>query len=242
MNQETLLYTHSDEAYGHFVIPFMYFALVTNPNYFVEVWACDYERHVKNVNRLNSLFGDRALILTTTTKRPDVSRFRFPPKTRTPYTYISDVDIITLDQHIMEWHVANLDGKCFSNAIRPLQVNEPLPRLSGLMFVITNEWYEATADARLREYNGNDEMVLAQIAFNTFPDTQSKFKSTEWNRPIHGIHMSPRRNPYSCPGWEVTNRWLHKLKTIEKHKTWPEFWSMTDEKWKQEYNRIKLRK
>ena len=242
MNKDMLLYTHSDNWYGHFVIPFIYFALVTNPNYFVEVWACDYDRHVKNVNRLNEMFSDRALVVTTNTERADTSRFKFPPKTRKPYTYISDVDILTLDQHITEWHIGNLDGKCFSNAIRQMQVNEKIPRLTGLMFVITDEWYNATSESRLRNYEGNDEMILAQIAFDAFPDTQSQFKFTEWARPIHGIHMSPARKPYSRPGWEITNRWIHKLKTIEKHETWPEFWSMTDEKWKQEYNKIKLRK
>lgn len=240
MLKETLFYTHADARYGHFVLPFMYFALMADASYSVEVWSVDYDRHMAGVEWLNEVFGDRALIVKTDTRRPNESRFRFPPRTRKPYTYISDVDILTLDPHVMEWHVGNLDNRCFSNAIRIPAPHEKLPRLTGLMFVVSDEWYSATADARKVKYTGSDEMVLAQIAFSAFPETRAQLERKPWARPVHGIHMSPARDPIAAGGvdWEITSRWLHSLKRIEKDKTWSRFWELTDNKWKQQYKRI----
>ena len=251
MNQETLLYTHSDEAYGHFVIPFMYFALMADESYSVEVWAEDSGRHKANAAKLNELFGGRSLLVNTDSQFPAVDRFREQPKTSKSYTYISDIDIMTLDPHIRERHVANLDSRCYSNAIRDRLPIEEFPRLTGLMFVITDEWYAATEAARKLPFEGSDEMILAQIAFSVFPETKAELEEKAcilhveksgpktWVRPVHGIHMSIARDPRAKIGWELKNRWLNALKRIEKHETWPEFWSMTDEKWKQQYNRIK---
>jgi len=251
MNQETLLYTHSDEAYGHFVIPFMYFALMADESYSVEVWAEDSGRHKANAAKLNELFGGRSLLVNTDSQFPAVDRFREQPKTSKSYTYISDIDIMTLDPHIRERHVANLDSRCYSNAMRDRLPIEEFPRLTGLMFVITDEWYAATEAARKLPFEGSDEMILAQIAFSVFPETKAELEEKgcilhveksgpkTWVRPVHGIHMSIARDPRAKIGWELKNRWLNALKRIEKHETWPEFWSMTDEKWKQQYNRIK---
>ena len=254
MNQETLLYTHSDEAYGHFVIPFMYFALMADESYSVEVWAEDSGRHKANAAKLNELFGGRSLLVNTDSQFPAVDRFREQPKTSKSYTYISDIDIMTLDPHIRERHVANLDSRCYSNAMRDRLPIEEFPRLTGLMFVITDEWYAATEAARKLPFEGSDEMILAQIAFSVFPETKAELEEKgcilhveksgpkTWVRPVHGIHMSIARDPRAKIGWELKNRWLNALKRIEKHETWPEFWSMTDDKWKQEYNKIKLGK
>jgi hypothetical protein len=239
MKPETLIYTHSNAPYGHFVLPFIYFALMADESYSVEVWACDSDVHKSGVDWLNEEFGDRALLVETNSARPNESRFRFPPRTRTAYTYISDIDILTLDPHIREWHVGNLDDRCFSNAIRKPETWEKLPRLSGLMFVLTDEWYAATEQARRAEWEGSDEMVLAQIAFSVFPESRAQLERKPWARPVHGIHMSMQREPDGSPHWEITSRWIQALKRMEKHKTWPEFWRMTSDKWKEQYKRIK---
>jgi hypothetical protein len=118
MHRDCLFYTHSNEAYGHFVLPFMYFALMASPDYWVEVWARDAEKHEAHVRRLNEMFGNRAELRNLTSVNPAISRFREQPITRRTWTYISDIDILTLDPHLVEWHAGNLDGRCYSNAIR----------------------------------------------------------------------------------------------------------------------------
>lgn len=239
MKNETLIYTHSNAAYGHFVLPFMYFALMADESYSVEVWASDADAHKNSIEWLNKEFGERSTLVETNSLRPNESRFRFPPTMRKAYTYISDIDIITLDPHIREYHVANLHGRCFSNALRKPKKGEELPRLSGLMFVLTDEWYAATEQARRAQWEGGDEMVLAQIAFSVFPETKAQLENKPWARPVHGIHMSITRELDGNPGWEINSRWVQSLKRIEKHNTWPEFWKRTSDKWKEQYQRIK---
>jgi hypothetical protein len=216
----------------------MYFVLMADASYSVEVWACDFEKHEKNVARLNELFGGRASLVKTNSRRPDMSRFLFPPKTKKPYTYISDIDIMVMDPHVAEWHIANLDERCYSNAIREQQPHEKHPRLTGVMFVETDKWYSATEAARRRKHEGSDEMVLAQIAFSVWPEHRQQLESKAWCRPIPGVHMSIAREPHNHIGWEITGNYRHRLKQMTKHATWPEFWEMTEDKWKEQYKRI----
>lgn len=236
---ETLFYSHADEGYGHFVLPFIYFALVTNHNYSAEVWVDDKDRYAEGVDKLNHMFGERAKLNFLYHGRPDNNRFLFQPETTKKYTYISDVDIITLDPEVSQYHRRLMGLRCYSNSIRPRVAGEPR-RMSGVHFVESYRWYSFTKAARLRAYEGlSDEQILARIIFDTFPNDEKYLDAQGWNRPIHGIHMSPAREPYSKPGWEITPRWIQTLEYIKEHPTWPTFWDIAEDKWKELYGQIK---
>jgi len=241
---DVLFYTHCDTKYQRFVLPFAYFALMTSPDYLVEIWMPGANEQ-KGFDWLNKTFNGRAALVESDGVNPQMARFLVEPKTHAPHTYISDIDILTLDPHVREWHVANLDGRCFSNALRKPGPGETVPRLSGLMFVLSDAWYSLTAEARRKEYSGFDEMALAQVAFSVYPEAEAELRAKQWARPVHGIHMSAARDPSGTPGkritnpgWEITTEWINALKQIEQHETWETFWKLADETWKQQYSRI----
>jgi hypothetical protein len=106
--------------------------------------------------------------------------------------------------------------------------------------VESDRWYRLTKVARLNGYQGlSDEQILARVIFDTFPNDEKYLDAQGWKRPIHGIHVSPARDPFGNPGWEITPRWIEALNIIEQHPTWTVFWDMTDDQWKDLYRKIK---
>ena len=129
-------------------------------------------------------------------------RWLIEPMLRSKYLYISDIDIITL-QNIMDLHLGKMKewGLPYSNMVRT-----GTKRMSGLHFteydaLHPHRWALPTANIS----NRNDEEVLFDIVTG-----HGHALPPEHYRPVPGIHMSPNREPWPqevndriIPGWGI---------------------------------------
>lgn len=129
-------------------------------------------------------------------------RWLIEPMLRSKYLYISDIDIIVL-QNIMALHLGKMKewGLPYSNMVRT-----GTKRMTGLHFtehdaLHPHRWALPTANIRSR----NDEEVLFDIVTG-----HGHALPPEQYRPVPGIHISPNRAPrpslrdgQNIPGWGV---------------------------------------
>jgi len=160
----------------------------------------------KGLHLLKNLFENKIIIRGKRVKRgrrsklvrSQIGRFLEEPILKAEYTYIGDIDIL-LTEPLVDFHVKKMQSRnlCFDNEIR-----QDLRRLTGLHFVKTNEYYNATRKARTG-YNGpfgNDEDLLCRIVESSFGDIHKLIPTAEpfkISRPLHGTHLSLRRRPIS---------------------------------------------
>lgn len=136
-------------------------------------------------------------------------RFIIQPKIESEYTYISDVDILILE-NILDRHLPVIkSGQDYSNMVRP-----GTRKLTGLHFVKTNSHYPLPKLKRLVKKFENDEEFLYAIAQKKGylgSGTQTTY------RPGLGLHMSLNRFPLplmNLPGWDITKKRLALMKEI----------------------------
>lgn len=206
-NTEDLTFlTTCNRDYHKFVDPFIHFCKLSNPGCKIEIWAenPDILKHIKDADvRIHQL---------PLTYHVATYRYIAEPTFATKYTYITDIDIMHTEV-VQPFHIKHMQdtGLPFSNIRR--NKKGQTERLSGLHFVDTKIWYNATATIRPTiEPKGQDEHMLFTIAKSVF-DINKVSKGLS-NRPIHGIHCSVGRNarePYSSKGWELTSQKLAVL-------------------------------
>lgn len=196
-------------GYENWLLPYAFFALASNRNSSAEIVV----QNASSFRRKFSLLLDTACLafpnrilvrnLSSATLNKaeglhasnDVFRFLEVPVVSSIYTYIGDVDILTLDENIVEQHVQHMGkiGLPYSNAVRDYNVDLRFRRLTGLHFVRNSDYYSErlfkSIESFVRQTN-NDEVILqniCRVAFGLPPQTSEKF------RPVHGIHLSNSR-------------------------------------------------
>lgn len=225
MKNDLLIFTYADVSYDIFVVPYITFALNSNPGVRVEVAVEDIDdfnnKYKAGIEQLKESFGDAFLIRQSKVIEakidctPNVIRFIEIPETRAEYIYIGDIDLMILEdvfkthtQYIKKYELP------FSNIIRlPVKNNEP--RLTGLHFCRFDQMYPLPdlSDVDLKKMN--DEHILYLIMKRKGAMVPESFRL----RPECGVHLSTNRNPL---GQYVANNRMFSAKKslgwgIKKH-------------------------
>lgn len=219
----TNVFTCCNGKYNDFIPLFILSNLYHNDNVFVEVGTDEYNKisNTDSIKLLNKLYPNRFKVrhsnfnhYTTNGVKygisPNTVRFIETPKIKTQYVYISDVDIICLTKNFSQQHIdfMNEFNQPYSNMVR-----DGKNSLTGLHFTPYNNHYPLTDfndllvnDSNLLSY---DEKFLYLLVKKKHPiDTNNNF------RPVHGIHVSLNRDPYSDLNWGI-NR--------DRYLAWTEF-------------------
>lgn len=119
-------------------------------------------------------------------KHPHSRRFYEEPQLKSDYVYISDTDIICLEQ-FSEIHLKEMSktGLPFSNILRPHK-----KAMSGLHFSKWDAMYPTPELKTLKTPIQYDEALLKEIVYlktNLLPEEDYFY------RPVHGIHASLSR-------------------------------------------------
>lgn len=219
--KQILFFTCAVGFHENFLIPYTYFAKKSNENakfeYIVEDISKFKEKHQYSIEWL-SLNLDVEIVLRETseclTKPKMVNSYRFimEPKTKADYTYIGDVDIMILE-NIYDVHKPVFEaGHPYSNIIR-----KNTQRLTGLHFVKNDAYYPLPEVNDLVSTISNDEAILYAIAKRKGILIESDInEALGVKRPLHGIHMSLNRLPFSYNSERVS--WGIQYKHIEKIK------------------------
>jgi len=210
--------TTANKSYLNFIKPFIKFCQESNPGCKIEIWVDD----LKKVSKTS-----QNVIIHQLPPQHHVATFRYltEPKNKTPYTYITDIDIMHTEL-VQPFHLVQMQktGLPFSNIRRDKKGRTN--RLSGLHFVQTDLWYQQTKNVRNNiDIKGHDEQMLFEIASTVFNINQVPDGLA--NRPVHGIHCSTEgkpRDPYSKLGWEITSQKLSFFSNIiKKYGTFNEY-------------------
>lgn len=202
------------------LVPFTFFALLHNPNSFVELIVKNKIKFKETYNqellKLKKICGNHFMIRNFSFKlnRHVANTYRFfeVPIVKGKYTYIIDIDIMILD-NISESYLKNWpDPKIpYNNIIRPAS-----NRLTGVHFVKTKEYYTSKLlQSQTTWYKNkplNDEMVLYNICKESHGLIKKNF---QW-RPILGIHFSPNRGPTKSMDLETSKKYYDKYMNITK--------------------------
>ncbi len=198
---ELLIYVYADEKYSMFAIPYVHFALKSNPLASVEVCFDDLDSFIsKNsdaIKILDAQYNGRyhfrqATILRTSGVIPNTIRFIDPPELKAKYIYIGDIDLIIMDD-ILATHFTLMEksGLSYSNVVRKESLNTQYPRLTGLHFCSYDDYFPLPDLSDIDLSTANDEYVLYEIM-----KRKGVLLSKEFNiRPECGIHMSLSRTP-----------------------------------------------
>jgi len=203
-----LFYTTADGEYEKFVPLYIYTALSSTPESYVEVGLEDSDQFVRNnaelVRYLRELFGSRFKITTVefNNRLPGVVRFVTEPELadKCDYVYIGDIDMLIFDKNLKSKHLENMseNDAPFSNIIRgPAHTEGDNYRLSGLHFAPTDVQYPIPdlTDIDYSQENdvrGADENVLYKIM-----KRKGYMISEDMDfRPVHGIHMRTNSHPF----------------------------------------------
>lgn len=232
MGNRTLVYTCCDKKYSHFIPLYCAALLYSNDEIDIEIGlACNTldPKEASAIQELQKLYPKSKILLKYNFfeidpdlkvhiyakgiyrgKRMMVNSVRFvsEPMIKDDYTYISDIDIISLDKNFYLGHIKNLNDRnmIYDNIVRPNNTG----RLSGLHFVRTKDYYPL--DLSGLDFFKQDEILLKKIT-----EKKTKINYELCNpelRPVHGPHISLNR-PYvagtnSIPGWGVKkykNEW-----------------------------------
>ena len=203
MNEiELNIFTCCDDNYIDFIPLFVVSNLYHIENCFVEVGI--------KTNDLNSIKKTELLLNTVCPNKflihrldnefgfsTSTIRFIKEPITKSKYVYISDIDIVTLDSTIVSTHLNIMEkhNLPYSNIIRD---NTNGYRLTGLHFTPYENYYPIQDYTDLNYLLNHDEVFLYHLMQKRFPDVKNNNKL----RPVHGIHMSPNRDPlHEKLGW-----------------------------------------
>jgi len=218
--------TTAENRHTIFVIPYIYGVLTHVPDSFVEIYVPDSIQWI-NANKYayEALrdYNESFMIMDLpefAPKRkitPNTKRFLIEPVIKeSDVTYIGDIDILIFESDIEQFHKKQMAGNntCFSNIVR-----QNSNRLTGLHSVKTTEWYKKTKKIRNKiNDTGCDEHTLYTIAKKAIGKPEKLTKNNA--RPVHGMHLSPNRTPYTTPRWNLSqyrDEYL-KMKSLDSYK------------------------
>ena len=223
MNDLTLFSVIDNEKYEKFVIPFIFFPLLTNDNVKVEI-------RIKNINKflikyhdalelLDMYFPKRYLLLPLEGEYVNIlpcgstARFYLTPELKSKWTKICDIDIMHVQSNIVD-EFEELEKLSPESTYFALKRNQS-DKLSGTMCVKTEsfyseEWKENLA-CYMQEITTFDKWIKKIPPFDASHYYYDEFVNYDLVipvhglpvtienvdvRPIQGIHMSPNRPPY----------------------------------------------
>lgn len=235
MTDRTLIYTWCDSNYAVFIPIFCASLLSTNSDIDVEIGTSVPKLTAEQNDALEKLrylhpdakilirtamykeAGDKRVILDNGISVQSATvRFITEPTIKDKYTYISDIDIVSLDKDFYKSHIEDmrLHNRKYSNIVR-----KDIPRLSGLHFCETDMQYPIELSGI--DITGWNEVILMEV---TAKKTELDYKTT-W-RPVHGVHMSANRprieGTSTIPGW-FPKEWDYCEDKDNYKKKWFEF-------------------
>ena len=184
----------SGEYYLNCAVPFIFFSLLSEKKSHVELIVSDvdcfnskYQAELSAISQYN----DNFLIRQPTVKCDGANSLRFfeIPTVDSKYTYITDIDVLNLDECVSLYEEFWPSGLCYNNILRPVSC----PKLSGIHMCKTQEFYSKEYKDILRTTpkTNADEEVLGRMC-NTVHGLPSKDHDF---RPILGVHFSSNRGP-----------------------------------------------
>ena len=227
----TLIYTCCDEKYSHFIPLFCAALLYSNDNIDIEIGVSISKLTNEEelaLEYLKNKFKDSQILIrynmfTVYYNKSNTNqaiyegnemminsiRFVSEPIIKDTYTYISDIDIISLEHNFSNIHIneMNKNNLVYDNIVRKNTVKTK---------------YQYPLNYKNLKTDINDEQLLLNICKDKYMiNRELTF------RPVHGIHMSLNRNitiTENIPGWGA-DKWKYKwkqfistdiYKTIEK--------------------------
>ncbi len=222
MSQDILFFSCATKFYKNFLPLYVFFAEHSNPGSSYEFIVDNLDDFNVKHNRTLSWLSENGINillrdLSEINHKPKVDnsiRFISEPVTRSNFVYIGDVDILILEK-IYDWHKPLFDaGAPYSNVIRPDN-----KKLTGLHFVDAKKYYPLPDISDLIDSVANDEELLFQIVKRRgILYDNSFYEMYLRGRPVHGIHVSLNRLPFSYGrervGWELSYDRLSKINKI----------------------------
>lgn len=199
---KVLFFSYADRRYDLFAIPYVYFALRSNPDSLVEICLQDYDsflaRYAQALAMLEETYPGRFLIRQSELARkqpgiiPNVVRFVEAPRLQARYIYIGDIDLLVFEDvcAVHEELIARY-ALPFSNILRLQFARSEKPRLSGLHFCEYDRYYPLAPLQDLDLAVENDEYVLYECMRRKGLMVPMDFQQ----RPECGLHMSLSRDP-----------------------------------------------
>ena len=186
----------STSVYEDFLIPFTFFSLLFNKNSHVEIIVLDpetfkkkYSKEILSIKKINDNFLIRKPQYKLNRHIPNTYRFFEIPTVQSKYTYISDIDIIYMENILPNYLKTWPQKLPYHNKVRPNST-----RLSGVMMVESDKYYidvfkQCQQKYYDMNYRENDEKILYNLCkdIHGLPDNSFNY------RPIFGIHFSPNR-------------------------------------------------
>lgn len=229
-----LFFTCATGYYENFVIPYIYFASTFNSGakfeFIVNDAAIFNAKHEKSLQWLRSNHAATVVIrsLPTLKNKPRMDnslRFIIQPSETADLVYIGDVDIMIFDD-IVKWHKPVFDaGLPYSNVVRT-----NTKRLTGLHFTKYSEYYPLPEIEDLIIDTPNDEELLYKIVERkgALYDT-AIYNTLVRGRPIHGLHMSLNRFPFSAHServsWGMSYGHLDQCNKLMNHPKFKSFFT-----------------
>lgn len=204
-----LFFTCATGYYENFVIPYIYFAELHNPGAKFEFIVNDSERFLeKHRESLHWLKVHRSVTpvirsipeMNAKPRMDNSIRFITTPHQIADQVYIGDVDIMIFDD-IRKWHQPVFDaGLPYSNIVRT-----NTRRLTGLHYTTYEGYYPLPSIDDLIANTPNDEELLYKIVERkgSLYET-SRYNQLVRGRPVHGLHMSLNRFPFSAHAERVS--------------------------------------
>lgn len=241
--------------YKRFIAPYVTSVLINNKDAVCEI-ITDAPR-TKELDAVCDIFGDRCMIWTDTksivtsqnqlvdiNRAPNAFRFLTVPSRLEEMTYIGDVDVLVLDNDVSIQHNEHMKeiGLPYSNIVR--DYNAKRPRLTGLHCVKTTDYYYHKDD------NGNNiiqNLIQTYIDFGLYSrygDEELLYMLCKEGigiphkttfRPVHGIHISPNRQPFEhkgVPGWGISAERMSQYRKMKEKPEWKEAYKYFDEDYK----------
>ncbi len=199
-NSDILFYTSAIGHYAAFVPLYAYFGHVSNPGASFEFIVDDIaavERHyAASLTFLRMTLGVKIALRDVGEKlpvSPNTLRFILPPTEKAKFVYIGDIDIILLEGVADRHSPIFDDGLPYSNMIRNYE-----KRLTGLHFTRYDAYYPLPKIDDILVSTKNDEEILYKIVERAgHIGRQPEINAKKISRPLHGIHMSLNRIPFS---------------------------------------------
>ncbi len=230
MTELTLFSVIDKEDYEKFVIPFIFFPLVTNSDVKVEVLIKNYDSFITDnedaISLLELWFPKRFLIRSLEGEYFNVipcgstARFYLQPQLKSKWTKITDVDIMHIEGGVVS-EFERLEQEHPQNAYFALKRPES-NKLSGTMCVKTDAFYTREWEYHVEQYIEDvwtnnkytqkkppfnephyyyDEFVNYDLVIPVHGLPEKVKQNDLAMRPIQGIHMSLNRPAYAPP-WQ----------------------------------------
>lgn len=197
----TTVFSCVNLKYSDYIPMFVYSMLHHNNDVVVEI-GVDELIESESIQYLKHAFKERFIIYPIEFKRitvngksfktcPHIIRFINEPKTKNDYVFISDIDMITLEQNITDINVKKMGLNNCNNIVRP-QGN----RITGLHFSKWNAYYPLDLNFVDDELMSHDENFLYEWVIN------KKGNAVSGYIPQHGIHICSNHKLVTSLRWQ----------------------------------------